>query len=225
MKDSISSIKKQLTDLHQVIQDKIDERRRLTEEIDAINAAPPDQQAVVDLLTGFIDERADSYPSCLKHHIQGFLNNWRKGDFIKQQDIPLLHTSVKPTVTELGVLPPPNGLYYLLRDTLKAAVTRAVSEMDVDWTGGLSTAERLKKLTALNNQLQVVDSELRSLYDDCSGLGITLPNETLSAEEKEARRRVALVTERLAKEPRVEVIDACLPGDEDFHLAKPRHAL
>lgn len=212
MKPNIATIKTQIHQLHELISAKIAERENLTAQIEAVNSAPPDRESIIELLHSFIDEQAANYPSVLRQQIAPFLANWSKGNFIKQQGLLLLQNSLRPMVPELGIPAPPHGILYLLQEPIKQAVIRAVDEMDLP--EGLGTPERQRRLTELTNRLAALDSELHELFNECEGLGITLPSETLSPAEKEIRRRAAVALERSAKEPHSEMITTAFPGDE-----------
>lgn len=208
---NLSAIRDQIQSLSSTIQSKIDERRRLTQQIEAIHGAPPDRQAVVALLHSHVDELAATYPPALRRQIEPFLANPAKGEFIKKHVLSLLQTSTKPMVTEVGVPAPPTGIFYLLSEPIKAALAAAVDQMELP--PGLPSDQRREQLDALQARLAVVDSELRELFDAAAGLGIALPTEALSATEKETRRKLAAAAARAAQEPAMTEIPE-LPGDE-----------
>lgn len=217
MKTDFSNLKKQIETLHSALAEKIAQRQALTAEIAAVNAAPPDKTAVVALLHEFIDEQAAKYPASLQTMVSGFIANWQKGDYLQEAGLPLLHLARIPGDPSRGYSVGPEGLFYLFRATLKDALKQAVGTLE--WPAeGLDTPTRLERLSALSERLAAIDSELTALYDQCNGWGLSLPDGTLSAEERETRRRAALAAQR--KPNRVERITSDLPGDKDF--GKPK---
>jgi len=212
MKPDFISLKRQIESLHRAISAKITERQTITAEIDAVNSAPPDRQAVVDLLHSYVDEQAAKYPATLKDLTQGFIKNWRKGDLLKTQGLALTHI-VRDLNGQLDISLRPDGLFYLLQQPLKEALARAVAAMELP-SEGMDTATRWARLQSLQERLQAVDTELTELYDQCQGFGIALPDGTLPADEKEIRRRAELAA--LQKPSKVEVLTNPWPGDKDY---------
>lgn len=221
MKTDFTSLKKQIADLHSAIAEKIAQRQTLTAEIAALNAAPPDKTAVVALLHQFVDEQAAKYPASLQMMVSGFVNNWQKADYLKRLGLPLLHTAKNLHDPNQGYSASPEGIFYLLRAAIKDAVEQAVDTLE--WPAeGVDTSTRLERLNGLSARLSALDCELTTLYDHCAGLGLALPDTTLSAEERETRRRAALAAQR--KPNKVEILSVDLPGDTDFNRPKSQRA-
>lgn len=221
MKTDFTSLKRQIENLHTAISQKITDRQAITAEIAAANAFPPTRTDVVDLLHGWIDEQAAKYPASVKTMVAGYLANWQKGDYLKEQGFPLLQIARKTGDPTLGYSINPDGLLYLLQEPIKEALERVI--LALDWpSDSLDTKTRLERLESLQTRLQAIDSELTELYDQCQGFGLSLPDSTLSPDEKETRRRAALAANRTPN--RVEVLTTTLPGDKDFDLPKSRRA-
>ena len=219
MKPNISSLKQHIETLRIALTAKIAERQALTVEIAAVNAAPPDKTAVVALLHEFIDEQAAKYPASVKTMVSGFINDWQKGAYLKEQGFPLLQIARKTPDPAVSYSTNPEGLLYLLQEPIKEALGRAIAALD--WPGDcLDTSTRLNRLESLQTQLHAIDDELTALYDQCTGFGLSLPDSTLSADERETRRRAALAAQR--KPNKVEILSVELPGDKDFNLPKDR---
>lgn len=219
MKSDFTSLKQQIASLHSAISKKIDERQALTAEIAAVNAAPPDKTAAVALLHQFIDEQAAKYPASVKKMISGYLADWQKGAYLKEQGFPLLQIARKTPESALSYSTNPEGLLYLLQEPIKEALERVIAALD--WPrDSLDTPTRLTRLETMQTRLQAIDCELTALYDQCAGVGLSLPDSTLSPEEKETRRRAALAAQR--KPNKVEILTVDLPGDKDFVRPKSR---
>lgn len=209
---NLAGIKTQIEALNAALVAKITERRELTAKIEEINSLPPDRQAIKELLISHVDELASAYPGALRRQIEPYLLNPTKGAFLQKNVLSLLQCSTKPMISELGVPAPPTGLFFLLRAQIKTALVNAVDEMELP--EGMPSDQRRAQLAELTARLGVIDSELRELFDAAGDLGISLPSEVLSPQEKETRRKVAAAAARAAAEPPMtEIPELQLPGD------------
>ena len=219
---NIENLKATIRALHDSITSKVAERGELTDELAALNEAPPDKAAILNFLHGHIDELAAPYPAEISRQLAPFLNNWSKIRHAKKAGIELL-SARKSAQTDSKLNPANlNGLFWLLNAPIKAALAQVVADMDLP--AGISNADRARRLDALNGRLAEIDAQLTALYDECAGLGIALPPTTLSADERETRRVAAVVAESMRRTPPVRVITEPFPGDEPLprHAEKPR---
>ena len=211
MNPNISTLKTQVNALHGVISAKITERQDLTAEIEAVNSTPPDRQAILELLHGYVDEQAGLYGDELQSQVAPYVEKWQKADYLKKSGFALLSARENPGA-DIKVSPHnQNGIFFLLKTPIKTALAQAISAMELP--AGISNSERQQRLKGLTARLTALDTELSALYEECQGLGITLPDATLSAAEKETRRRAALAADRAAREPATRIVE--LPGDRD----------
>ena len=214
---NIENLSGLIRQLHDSIRCKVAERGELTDELAALNEAPPDKAAILNFLHTHIDELAAPYPAEINRQLAAFIGNWSKIGHAKKAGIELL-SARKSAQTDSKLNPPNlNGLFWLLNEPIKAALAQVVGEMDLP--GGISNADRARRLEALNGRLAAIDAELSSLYDECAGLGIALPPTTLSADERETRRRAEVHAESIRRTPPVRVITEPFPGDEKL----PKH--
>ena len=220
---NIENLKATIRALHDSITSKVAERGELTDELAALNEAPPDKAAILNFLHGHIDELAAPYPAEINRQLAAFIGNWSKIGHAKKAGIELL-SARKSAQTDSKLNPPNlNGIFWLLNEPIKAALAPVIDEMDLP--AGISNADRARRLDALNGRLAAIDAELSSLYDECHGLGIALPDTTLSADERETRRRAAVHAESIRRNGTLTILgDVVFPDDKPMprHAEKPR---
>ena len=220
---NIENLKATIRQLNDAIKAKVAERVELTAELEKLNTEPPDRAAILELLHSEIDLHASYYPGEIRAQLTPFLNNWSRRDLTRKTRLNLQSAREKPEQRDSTYNPPTTtGIFYLLREPIKAALARVVSEIDLP--AGISNSERDRRMTALNERIAAIDCELTGLFDECAGLGIALPDTTLSADERETRRRAAAYAENIKRNGTSRMVDTPFPGDEKLpkHVEPPR---
>ena len=219
---NFDALKKQVVALSTAIAGKQAERAAIAAEIATVNAAPASRADLKQMVFDWVDASAAQYTRGLKIAIEPFIGNWTKAP-TRDNPLELLHRTMFRNIAGVHVTPGPEGLFFLLNEPIKAALSKAIDDLDLP--AGLDKAERTAQLKSLASQMGAIDNELAELADLANSAGVIAGDFEVAPEVKEARRLSALAEKRAAEEAKRRERQAempCCDFPDDKPLSKPR---
>ena len=219
---NFDALKKQVAALSTAIAGKQAERAAIAAEIATVNAAPASRADLKQMVFDWVDASAAQYTRGLKIAIEPFIGNWTKAP-TRDNPLELLHRTMFRNTAGVHVTPGPEGLFFLLNEPIKAALSKAIDDLDLP-ADGMDKATRTERLKSLSSQMGQLDAELAELTDLANSAGINAQFREDLPHEREAKRLSALAEKREADEAkRRERQDSMPCGDPtDRPLSKPR---
>ena len=217
---NFDALKKQVAALSTAIAGKQAERAAIAAEMAAVNSAPVAKSDLKQIVAAWIDESAGKYAAGLKIALEPFQANWTKAP-TKDNPLELLHRIMFRNTAGVHVTPGPEGLFFLLNEPIKAALSKAIDELDLP--AGLDKAARTAQLKSLASQMGAIDNELAELTDLANSAGINAQFREDLPHEREAKRLAALAEKRAAEEAKRRERQESMPVDDSaFNDGKPR---
>ena len=220
---NFDALKKQVAALSAAVAGKQSERAAIAAEIAAVNSAPASRADLKQMVFDWVDASAAQYTRGLKIAIEPFIGNWTKAP-TRDNPLELLHRTMFRNTAGVHVTPGPEGLFFLLNEPIKAALSKAIDDLDLP-ADGMDKATRTERLKSLSSQMGQLDAELAELTDLANSAGINAQFREISQEEREAARLTALAEKRAADEAARKARQAEMPcGDfpTDKETFKPR---
>ena len=217
---NFDALKKQVAALSTAIAGKQAERASIAAEIAAVNSAPASRGDLKQMVFDWVDASAAQYTQGLKIVIEPFIGNWTKAP-TRDNPLELLHRTMFRNTAGVHVTPGPEGLFFLLNEPIKAALSKAIDELDLP--AGLDKAARTAQLKSLASQMGAIDNELAELTDLANSAGINAQFREDLPHEREAKRLAALAEKRAAEEAKRRERQESMPVDDSaFNDGKPR---
>jgi hypothetical protein len=139
----------------------------LKREREELHLAPATKEDVIAAFCARIDEVGASYPADLQR-AAGVYFAGRELASLKTQGLGFLLPQANYGMNSAAMM---SGLAFLLRDDLKAGITRAINALD--WpAGAVNLAERSKRLSKLDSEIAKLEKEEADLRDHAAKAGI-----------------------------------------------------
>ncbi len=220
----LTALKDQVQALAAEVSEKLAERAALADDLAQVLNAPPAKSDILQMVKAWIDESAELYRAGLAIQLEPFMRRPNRKADRTTAALELLHTTLKrdplhgPQVTAS-----PEGLFFLLREPLTAALVRAIDDLPFD-DFALDAETRERRAAELTEKLTALDKQLDELADFGAAAGVNLPRRELTAAEKDARKAAATLARMKAEKERAAEKEAAtragsgpeLPGDSDF---------
>lgn len=214
---NFDALKKQVAALSTAVADKQANRAAIAEQIAALNALPASKNDLKAMVAAWIDDSAAQYSKGLKLALEPFIGNWTRGPS-KENPLELLHRINHRNTAGIHVTPGPEGLFFLLNEPIKAALSKAIDNLDLP--EGIDKATRTEQLKSLASQLGQIDFELAELTALANASGINAGDFEVAPEVREARRLSALAEKRAMDEAARKARQDSMPCS-DFPDDKP----
>lgn len=222
---NLSALKGQVQALASEVSEKLAERAALSDQLAETLNAPPAKSDILAMVKAWIDESAALYKAGLAIQLEPFMQRPNRKANRSTSALELLHTTLRRDPTHgAQVTASPEGLFYLLREPITAAMIKAIDDLPFD-EFALDAETRERRATELAEKLKRLDEQLDELADFGAAAGVNLPRRELTAAEKDARKAAAALARTKAEQERAAEREAAaragidapeLPGDEEF---------